>query len=68
MNPIEGLEIQLMLSTIIKLPLSLSKKFILDNDGIWTTSTLLRQDIVNIRKRWKNDMITNIKRSVRVQY
>jgi hypothetical protein len=52
-NPVKGLEtqtwlgkIKLMLSTIVKLPLSIS-----GNDGMRTTSMLLKQDIVKRKKR-----------------
>uniref|UniRef100_B9NK69 Uncharacterized protein n=1 Tax=Populus trichocarpa TaxID=3694 RepID=B9NK69_POPTR len=62
MNQVEGLEtqtwfgkMQLMLSIMVKLPLSMSKRFMSGNDGIPTPSLLLRQDVVKRRKRWKND-------------
>jgi hypothetical protein len=43
------------LSTMVKLSLLMSKTFMFGNDGIQTTLTLLRQDVVKRRKRWKND-------------
>ena len=56
-NPVEGLKtqtwfekIKLMLSIMVKL-----HSLIFNNDGIQTTSILLRQDIVKRKKRWKND-------------
>jgi len=62
MNQVEGLEtqtwfgkMQLMLSIMVKLPLSMSKRFMSGNDGIPTPSLLLRQDVVKRKKRWKND-------------
>jgi len=61
-NPIEGLEtqiwfgrMQLILNTMMKLGLSMSKKSIFGNDKIWTISTLLRLYVMKRRKWWKND-------------
>jgi hypothetical protein len=57
MNLVKGLEtqtlfgrIQLMLSTMVKLPLSMSKKSMFGNDRIQRTSTLLRLDVMKKRK------------------
>jgi hypothetical protein len=46
---------QLILSTMMKLGLSMSKKSIFGNDKIWTISTLLRLYVMKRRKWWKND-------------
>jgi hypothetical protein len=61
-NLVEGVEtwiwfekMQLMLSTIVKLPFLMSKKSMFGNNKIRTSSTLSRQDIAKKRKRWNND-------------